>query len=166
MSDQGDLLDRLIRDWKRERADLDASAMGVVGRILVLGKSLEQQAEQVLKPFGVRYTDLDVLATLRRSGSPFRLRPSELLNSVLITSGSMTACLDRLESAGLVDRERVPEDRRGCIVKLTRKGKQLTDKAIARRFEQAADAISHLGANERRTLERLLRKLQAGQADA
>jgi DNA-binding MarR family transcriptional regulator len=162
MKNQGDLVDRLISDWRRERKDLEPRAMGIVGRILVLGKYLESRVEKVLKPFGLRYTDLDVLATLRRSGAPFRLRPSELLASVLITSGSLTTCLDRLSSAGLVVREPVPEDRRGCIVKLTRKGRGLTDRAIALRFDQAEGAVDHLSSKERDTLERLLRKLLAG----
>lgn len=122
--------------------------MGIVGRILVLSKLLEDRVEQVLKPYGIRYTDLDVLATLRRSGGPCCRRPADLLKSVLITSGSMTACIDRLLKGGLVIREANPDDRRSCSVRLTASGKRLIDKAIVSRFDESADAVQSLGKQE------------------
>ena len=82
--DTNDIIDRLIIDWKKERPDLNTSAMGIVGRILKLGKILERRAGQALKESGLYYTDFDVLATLRRSGSPYQLTPKELMKSVII----------------------------------------------------------------------------------
>jgi DNA-binding MarR family transcriptional regulator len=158
---EADLVDQLIRDWKRERSDLDPAPMAVVGRILHLGRLLEARANQRLKETGVNYTDLDVLATLRRSGSPYRLTPTVLRQSALVTSGAMTACLDRLESLGLVAREPEGSDRRSIAVTLTRKGVALTDRLMVLRFDEARDAVSGLTAAERNTLAKLLRKLGA-----
>jgi DNA-binding MarR family transcriptional regulator len=156
-----DLIDRLVTDWKRERPDLDASAMSVVGRILHLGRLLEDAASEGLRGTGINYTDLDVLATLRRSGAPYRLTPTALRKSVLLTSGAMTACLNRLERAGLISRNAVDEDRRSLAAALTAKGLKLTDKAIASRFEQARQVVEVLSAGERAELAGLLRKLRS-----
>ena len=112
-----------------------------------------------MKPFNLRYTDFDVLATLRRRGEPFKLTPTQLRRSVLITSGAMTACLDRLENAGLVKRQPDPKDRRGTIVRITAKGKSLIDAAIVPRFEVAAQVLSSLSKSERNRLSTLLKKL-------
>ncbi|MGO4779212.1 MarR family winged helix-turn-helix transcriptional regulator, partial [Lysobacter sp. 2RAB21] len=150
-----------MADWKRERPDLDASAMSVVGRILHLGRLLEDAASEGLRGTGINYTDLDVLATLRRSGAPYRLTPTALRKSVLLTSGAMTACLNRLERAGLISRNAVDEDRRSLAAALTGKGLKLTDKAIASRFEQARQVVEVLSAGERAELARLLRKLRS-----
>jgi DNA-binding MarR family transcriptional regulator len=154
-----DLLDELLRDWKRERPELDVAAMGVVGRIIHLSGLLEYQANTALKPFKLRYTDFDVLATLRRRGSPYKLTPTELRRSILISSGAMTACLDRLEKSGFLGREPDPDDRRGTKVRLTAKGKALVDKAVAHRFDIARDAVKGLTTAEFARLSALLKKL-------
>lgn len=160
MTESGeDLLDELLRDWKRERPDLNVAAMAVVGRIIHLSGLLEQQANTALKPFKLRYTDFDVLATLRRRGSPYKLTPTELRRSILISSGAMTACLDRLEKSGFLSREPDPGDRRGTKVKLTAKGKTLVDKAVAHRFDIAREAAKGLTTAEFTRLSALLKKL-------
>ena len=157
-----DLIDRLQDDWRQERPELDTSSMAVVGRLLILGDRLRKEAGDALVPFGLGYTDLDVLATLRRSGAPFRLRPADLLRSVLIQSGSLTACLDRLQKQGWIDRVETPDDRRSRSVQLTESGRQLVDEAIEARFEEAARQVRFLTPSDRKELERLLRKLVLG----
>jgi len=154
-----DRVTRLLEDWRRERPDLDAQPMAVVGRILALGRALEARANGVLRPFGIRYTDLDVLATLRRSGKPFRLTPTQLCESVLVTSGAMTVCLDRLERAGLLERQAAEADRRRRAVALTARGLNLIDRAIAARFKEAGEALASLGSGERKDLAVLLARL-------
>lgn len=158
-SSEEDRIDRLLREWRQERPDLDASAMAVVGRVLSLGRTLEARASEVLKPFGLHYTDLDVLATLRRGGRPYRRTPTQLRASVVITSGAMTACLDRLEKIGLIQRLADPGDRRSSAAALTPRGIKLTNAAIPVRFQEAANALSALTATQRKQLAVLLKKL-------
>lgn len=158
-TNEADKVEGLLADWRRERPELDVEAMAVVGRILSLGRRLEGRANRALKPMGLHYTDLDVLATLRRSGKPYRLTPTQLRASVLITSGAMTACLDRLERNGLVARLDNPDDRRSTSAGLTAAGIRLIDRAIATRFEEAGDAVAALTARERTTLAALLKKM-------
>jgi len=155
-----DVVDQLLHDWRRERPELDASAMAVVGRILHLGRLLEAGAGERLRAAGINYTDLDVLATLRRSGVPYRLTPTALRKSVLLTSGAMTACLNRLEARGLIARNAEGDDRRSLAAALTPQGRKLIDKAIVARFEQASEALSGLSERERTQLAKLLRKLR------
>jgi DNA-binding MarR family transcriptional regulator len=155
-----DVVDLLLLDWRRERPDLDASAMAVVGRILHLGRLLETGAGEYLHESGISYTELDVLATLRRSGAPYRLTPTTLRKSVLLTSGAMTACLNRLETRGLIVRNLEASDRRSLAAALTARGIKLIDQAIGVRFRQANQVVSGLSAAERTELARLLRKLR------
>lgn len=154
-----DLIDELIDDWKRERPDLDASAMEVIGRILQLGKLLEKRASNTLADYNIHYTDLDVLATLRRSGAPYQLSPSQLRKSVLVTSGAMTALLFRLEKMGLLSRKPDPEDGRKKLAVLTPSGKQLIDQAIETRFAEAGTAVGMFSKEEQEQFYRLLKKM-------
>ena len=157
-----DRIDHLLAEWQVERPELDAAAMAVIGRLLSIGRQLEARANTALKPLGLHYTDLDVLATLRRGGRPFRRTPTELRNSVVITSGAMTACLDRLAGNGLIARLADPQDRRSSAAELTPAGRKLIDKAIAVRFQEANDALSILNEAERVRLAVLLKKLGQG----
>lgn len=156
-----DLVDRLIEDWKRERPDLDPEPMACVGRLLRLGRMLDARANEAMRRFGVGYTDFDVLATLRRSGDPFRLTPTELRACVLLTSGAMAIALKRLEAARMIKRSEDDEDGRVKWVKLTTKGRNLVDKAISERFAEAEEALSSLSQKDRRMLANLLKNVES-----
>lgn len=154
-----DIIDSLISEWKDERPELDTSAMEVVGRILNLSKILEKRASKSLSVYNIHYTDLDVLATIRRSGIPYKLTPSQLMKSVLITSGAMTALLNRLTKLKLIYRSPDPKDGRIKLAGLTPKGIELIDKAIETRFIEASNSIKVLNKTENKTLSILLKKL-------
>jgi DNA-binding MarR family transcriptional regulator len=154
-----DAVDRLVTEWKQERPELDVDAMHVIGRIIKLGKVLEKSASSVLKESGIHYTDLDVLATIRRSGKPYQLAPKELMDSVLITSGAMTALLERLTRLELIYRASDKKDGRIKLAGLTEKGVQVIDKAIEIRFDEANSSLSSMNDAERSQLSSLLRKL-------
>lgn len=158
---ENDIIDTLISDWKNERPELDATAMAIVGRILSLGKTLEKRAGMALSSSGIYYTDLDVLATLRRSGKPYALTPTQLMQSVLITSGAMTALLERLTKLKLIYRSVDENDKRIKRATLTKKGIKKIDRAIEIRFKEAHDAIDSLTETEREKLTRLLKKMMS-----
>ncbi|MEO0346336.1 MAG: MarR family transcriptional regulator [Pseudomonadota bacterium] len=154
-----DLMDELMRQWASECPDFDTAAMAVVGRIMRLGRLYEKQAAAALRPFGLPYTDFDILATLRRSGAPYELTPGELGSAVLLTSGAMTAALDRLTTAELITRHARPEDRRVKSAKLTAAGRRLARKAASARFDVAAQSVEALRASDRKQLATLLKRL-------
>lgn len=154
-----DQIDLFIEQWRRERPDLDASPLGVVSRILMLYKHLEQTADRALSAFGLTLWQFDVLAALRRSGPPFTLSPTRLMELVTLSSGAMTNRIDRLESLGLVKRRPDPDDRRGVLISLTRSGQKLVDKAISARLDDARQSIAALNGADEKSLAGLLRKL-------
>lgn len=154
-----DRVDLFIEQWNRERPDLDPSPLGVVSRVLMLAKLLEHSADQVLAKFGLSLWQFDVLTALRRSGKPFKLSPTRLMELVTLSSGAMTNRIDRLEELGFVVRERDRDDRRGVSIALTPQGRALVDEAIPLRLEDAGQNLIMLTKTEQKTLAALLRRL-------
>jgi MarR family 2-MHQ and catechol resistance regulon transcriptional repressor len=76
-----------------------------------------------------------------------------------LTSGAITAAVDRLESSELVTREAHPTDRRARVVRLTARGREQASRLFTG-HKAAMDSVANaLSLNERATLIRLLKKL-------
>ena len=127
---------------------------------LVLWKALhavEQYAVSSIVELEIGATDFAVLEALLHKGP---LPVNEIGKKVLLTSGSITTAVDRLEAKALVERRAHGSDRRARIVHLTKLGKRL----IARAYAQHAIDMERLAAasltkSERATLIRLLKKI-------
>lgn len=156
-SSHSDVVDALIEEWRAERPDFDTDAMSVVGRIFLISHKLHQRVSVTLKDFNLNYSDFDLLATLRRSGEPYEMTPTDLMQSVLITSGAMTALLDRLTARGLIERGQDRRDRRVRTAILTKKGNALVEKAARARFAEASAATACFSARERVVLAQSLK---------
>ncbi|TIQ33970.1 MAG: MarR family transcriptional regulator [Mesorhizobium sp.] len=151
---------RAIEQWQKERPDLDVSPMGVIGRLSEAASLISRERlAPLFARFGLQQGEFDVLATLRRSGAPYALTPTELYEATMVTSGAMTARLDRLEKAGLIQRAPHPSDRRGVVVQLTEKGLALTNETLAAHVANEHEILSGLTGPERETLAHLLAKL-------
>jgi DNA-binding MarR family transcriptional regulator len=157
-----DGVDLILEQWRRERPDLDPSPIGVIGRVSRLARELEQRLEPVYREHGLEAGWYDVLATLRRTGPPYRLRPTEFTSALMLTSSGTTKRLDRLEQAGLIARSPDPEDRRGTLITLTAAGRELVDSVTTAHLENERRILSALTDAERRKLADLLRRLQLG----
>lgn len=146
--------------WAREMPELETGPMVLLGR---LGEAAITITRDRLNPifsgFGLQPGEFDVLATLRRSGAPFALTPTELYEVAMISSGSMTNRIDRLENAGLVERRPNPSDKRGTLVALTDAGVALIDKAIVAHVENQRAILDGLSQDEQVALSTLLAKL-------
>jgi DNA-binding MarR family transcriptional regulator len=125
-----DSVDRIVQAWAKSDPRVDASPLEVAGRLLLCAAHLERAIIVALEPFELSFGDFDVLNTLRRRGDELGANPSDLARSSLITSGAMTARLDRLERAGLIRRAPDPKDRRAVRVHLTEKGEQRAEQAL------------------------------------
>jgi DNA-binding MarR family transcriptional regulator len=101
------------------------------------------------------------LAALRRSGSPYRLSPGQLLRETLVTSGTMTNRVDRLVERGLVTRQDHPNDRRGVLVELTDAGRDAVDAALAELIAAERQIMAALDVADHDQLTRSLRLLLA-----
>jgi DNA-binding MarR family transcriptional regulator len=157
-----DGVDLILEQWQRERPDLDPSPIGVIGRISRLARELEQRLEPVYREHGLEPGWHDVLATLRRTGPPYRLRPTEFSSALMLTSSGTTKRLDRLEQAGLIERAPDPADRRGILITLTDAGRELIDSVTDAHLANEQRLLSALSDAERTRLADLLRKLQLG----
>lgn len=126
-----DEVDRLVAAWQRERPDLDVAPLEVLSRISRLARHLDNARRQAFAAHELDVWEFDVLAALRRAGAPYSLSPGHLISQTLVTSGTMTNRIDRLEDKGLVERTPDPYDRRGVQVRLTELGLQRVDSALA-----------------------------------
>ena len=152
-----DEVDRLIAAWKRERPDLDLSPLAVLSRITRIARHLDiarRDAFGDLENWG-----FDVLAALRRAGEPHQLSPGQLMQETLVTSGTMTNRLDRLQELQLITREPDPNDGRGSLVTLTRAGMRAVDSAMEDLLENERELLQNLSVKEREVLADLLSKL-------
>ena len=152
-------MDAIVGQWRRERPDLDPSAKEITGRVIRLASLFQQANAEVFEPLGLNDGDYGVLATLRRAGAPYELTPSELARQRMMTSGGMTAALDRLERKGLVARSPNPADRRGSLVRLADDGLHVVDRAMEQHSETEQRLVRGLSAADRRKLGELLRAL-------
>src|SRR3954469_2925762 len=155
-----DAIDAILEQWRRERPELDASPIGVVGRLSRVARALEARLEPVYRAHGLEAGWHDVLATLRRSGPPYRLRVTDLTASTMIGSSGTTKRLDRLERNGLVARSPDPNDRRGTLIALTPKGLELIDGVTAEHLANERELLAGLSRAEQAQLVELLRKLR------
>jgi len=162
---KSDHLDTIVEQWRRERPDLDFAPLGTLGRLFRAAELADASLGEALAGEKLRPGWFDVLAALRRSGAPYQLNPADLLQAMMLTSGGLTKRLDRLEAAGLVVRRPDPDDRRGTLVRLTAKGKRAIDRAIAKHVANEKRLLEALTPDDRRALDRVLRKLLAGLSD-
>jgi DNA-binding MarR family transcriptional regulator len=156
-----DEVDELIDAWARERADLDLAPVAVFSRISRLARRLDKVRSDAFTAYDIETWEFDVLAALRRAGSPYELSPGRLLRQTLVTSGTMTNRVDRLAARGLVERHPDPDDRRGVLVRLTSEGKEAVDGAFTALLEAEQDLLADLPAPAQKDLADLLRRLLA-----
>ncbi|WP_028473912.1 MarR family winged helix-turn-helix transcriptional regulator [Nocardioides alkalitolerans] len=154
-----DEVDELVDAWARERPDLDLGPVEVFSRISRLSRHLDLARRRAFAAHHIEPWEFDVLAALRRAGAPYELSPGRLLRETLVTSGTMTNRVDRLNSRGLVDRLPDPNDRRGVLVRLTREGKAAVDGAFEALLTAEAEIVAGLPEEERARLADLLRTL-------
>jgi DNA-binding MarR family transcriptional regulator len=154
-----DAVDAILDQWAAERPDVDVSAIAIIGRISRLERRLAPELAQVFASHGLESWQYDVLATLRRSGPPFELTVGELLESMMLASGTITHRIDRLQGRGLVERRADPNDGRVVRVRLTRAGRALVDRAIVDHAANEARLVSGLSRREQEQLAALLRRL-------
>jgi len=154
---QRDHLDAIVEQWRRERPDLNVAPLGVLGRLFRAAQLADAVLAQELADHRLQPGWFDLLAALRRAGAPYELRPTELMQTTMLSSGGVTKRLDRLAAAGLIERRPDPADRRGTLVRLTRKGKTAIDKAVVAHVANEERLLRSLEPAERRALDELLR---------
>lgn len=154
-----DHIDRLRGQWQRELPELDTSPMAVLGRARRITLRVRPGIEAVFARHGLDTGEFDVISTLRRAGAPWRLTPTELYRTLMISSGGLTARLNRLEAAGLIRRREAEEDKRSLLVELTEAGRAKAEATFREDMALEKRLLAGLSAHEQEDLAVLLRKL-------
>ncbi|MFJ6137105.1 MarR family winged helix-turn-helix transcriptional regulator [Kitasatospora sp. NPDC092286] len=160
-----DHVDRVVKQWGAERPDLDVSPMEVIGRLKRLYRLVDAELKRNFADYDLDAASFDVLATLRRSGPPYRLTPTGLMRSAMVTSGAITQRLDRLEARGLVTRTPSGSDGRSRDVALTPEGHALVDRALPAHLAAERRVLAGLDAARTDALVDALRTLLAALGD-
>jgi len=161
-----DRVDSIIREWHERRPELDFSPLEVVARVIRAAHFLQARLDGIAEAYGLSHTgDLDVLTDLDRAGPPHQRTPSELAETLLLTTGGMTVRLNRLQRAGLIERLPNPRDGRGVLVRLTPIGKELADDALTTLLDTQAASLGTLQPTGQTDLADLLRSLLTALGD-
>ncbi|WP_299391316.1 MarR family winged helix-turn-helix transcriptional regulator [Pelagibius sp.] len=151
---------RAVAQWGGEFPDWDLRPMEALGRLAETALVISRDhLSPVFAQFGLQPGEFDVLAALRRSGKPYELTPTDLFDITMMSSGGMTARLDRLERMGYIARRPNPEDRRGTLVRLTDSGLSLVERAVPEHLANQARLTACLSDAELARLSALLKKL-------
>ncbi len=153
----GDEVQGVVDAWRRERPDLDVSSIGIVTPLVRLAALVAEARSAALATHGLDQSHLDVLATLRRAGEPFRLTAGELSRRCRVTPGATTQRVAALEKPGFVERVREEPDRRTVHVRLTARGRQRVDEILADVLAADDRLLAGLAPQQRQALEDALR---------
>jgi DNA-binding MarR family transcriptional regulator len=154
-----DHVGRRREQWRKELPDVDTTGMAVLGRARWIALRARPAIEAVFARHDLDTGEFDVLSTLLRSGPPYRLRPTELYTSLMISSGGLTDRLNRLQKAGLITREPSPQDARSLLVELTPEGKRRAEAAFREDMAVERALLTGLNMQELNQLNALLAKL-------
>ena len=153
----GDTIDRFKQEWATQRPDLDFDYLATIGRILRVSAHLRENMDRWLAPFGLTWEMFDLVASLQRSGGGTGLRPTDLYEECMLSSGATTNRVDRAEKLDYAVRRPDPDDGRATRIALTRRGRTLAAKAMTEHAKRAGQIAQRLNAKERKQLAGLLR---------
>lgn len=154
-----DEVDRLVAAWKIQRPDLDFSPLEVLSRITRIARHLDIARRNAFADLDT--WSFDVLAALRRAGAPYQLSPGQLMQETMVTSGTMTNRLDRLEELSLITRQPDPEDGRGSLVTLTKSGMRAVDTAMEELLKRESEILQNMTKTEQTRLAASLSEIEA-----
>ena len=151
-----------LKSWRREVPDLGISGKEICGRLVALNGALLYELNAALAPYGLKYPEYGVLATLRVSGAPYQMSHKLLRETVFFTSGGMSNLLARLDRKRLIARGGDSGDRRVTLVRLTDKGLALAEATMAIQAALEANFCAALSDAEKDTLVSCLSRLLDG----
>lgn len=154
-----DHVDRSRAQWLAQRPDIDTAPMAILGRINRIALAIAPAISASMARYDLDRGEFDVLAALRRAGPPFRLTPTDLYASLMLSSGGLSNRLRRMERKGLVDRLENVVDGRSRLVAMSEKGLNLVDRAFEADMALESSMLEALDDAQRKQIELLLRKL-------
>ncbi|MEU8459447.1 MarR family transcriptional regulator [Streptomyces sp. NPDC029003] len=141
-----DTVATFIGQWETERPDLAEALwpVEVLARIQRMTRIIDKQLKAFMAGHGLEVGEFDVLTSLRRSGPPYALTAGALIPAAMVTSGAITNRIDRLEAKGLVERVRDGADRRSVRIRLTERGREVSDGVMEEHLRHYAELLAPL----------------------
>ena len=141
--------------------EIDQDVEAIVSRVEMAQRYLERAAVDSRDQVGLAHGELKILLRLTRGTRS----QGDIAKTLLVSTGTMTNQLDKLEQAGLVVRHPDPADRRGKLVEMTPKGRKTLDNYVNVQARRERQLLSRLKTDEKQQLNGLLRKLLASLAE-
>ena len=154
-----DRTDRVLHQWAQVRPDLEVASVGVISRLARLRAIIDEEQEAVFAEHGISNPTFTTLVTLVRINQPGGISQRRLADEMGLTPGTVSARVDRLVADGLVVRSPDPADKRGSLVTLTDRGRDLFEAVVPAHLANQVRLLGSLTADEQATLAGLLRKL-------
>ncbi|WP_019355619.1 MarR family transcriptional regulator [Streptomyces sp. AA1529] len=160
---EGDVVARVLGQWRQVLPDLDTEPIGVIGRLTRCAALLRQSSDAPLAREGFSRPEFDILSALRREDRD--LTPGRLARETYASGTAVTKRVRTLEERGLVERRPDARDRRVAHLSLTERGRELVDRILPEQVAFERSLLAGLGEEERdglaRTLGELLRLLES-----
>ncbi len=115
-------------------------------------------SDRHIRQMGLTSPQFDVIATL---GGTAGMTMKEVAAKTLVTKGTLTGIVDRLEQKGLVRREVPPENRRSFRLVLTETGEAVFNRIFPSQIAHLKQYFEHLEPSEIEQLRFLLDKLRS-----
>lgn len=125
-----DLVADVVAAWNRELPEIAGLELELSKRAGILHAILNEAASRPLARFKLTKAEYDVLAVLRATGAPYRLKPTDVASRLWLSSGGTSNVLKRLTDADLISRDQDPEDARSSWVQLTAQGVRTAEAAV------------------------------------
>ena len=123
----------------------------------------KKRGAEFLKPHGLTDVQFNLMLLLKHQpGEEEGLSQARISEMMLVNRANITSLIDRMEKAGYVVRTAADGDRRYNIIKLTAKGRKLTDKVEPIYAKEVTRIMSPLNKSERLKLTAMLEKIRAG----
>ena len=158
---EGDHVDDILSEWRRVYPSVDATPIGITGRVTRIALYAERDADDHLERYRLSPSGFEVLLALDKSAA-HQLSPTLLAKVQQMSSAGITGLVDQLVTLGLAARSRERYDRRRVQVSLTRQGSEMVAVAGAGWRRNQQRLIRSLGADSVRSLDQLLGRLVSG----
>ena len=136
---------------------MHANFLPVLRNLVSAYQAFERYSAPDLRSMGLTMTQFDVIATL---GNQPPMTCKELGEKTLVTKGTLTGVLERLESKGILERKLNPEDARSQMIGLTIEGQQLFEKVFPAHLKHLEGAFRKLNVEKLESLRASLKSLE------
>lgn len=134
--------------------------------IYYTASKIKKRADKFFAGFGLTDVQFNILMLLaNQAGQSGGLTQAQIGEMMLVNRANVTALVDRMEKAALVERAASANDRRSNLIKMTGKGKRLFDKVEPLYYKEIEQLMAGINAAEQKKINSILERIRAGLCD-